>query len=123
MSKNIEIKEGKIQTELEQSKDCLAVTLDYERYQHLLDNGDLTDEQKQEALQLIWQLVCEFVSLGFNVHPMDETPAKCGKGSNIIERATLLPQSDVYSCDKNQDKNKKVIADPNLETAPKGVVE
>lgn len=49
-----------------------TLTIDTNLYQHYLDNADLTEEQKQELLQTLWSIICEFVMLGFNVHPVQQ---------------------------------------------------
>jgi hypothetical protein len=40
-----------------------TLTLDVDLYQHYLDNSDLTDAQKQELLETLWSIVCEFVQM------------------------------------------------------------
>ena len=55
-----------------------SLTLDTAKYQHYLDNSPLSDEEKQEFMQTMWNLVCEFVMLGFEVHPLQQA---CGKDS------------------------------------------
>ena len=56
------------------SSDQPFITVDYERYAHLLEETDLTDEQKREYLQALWGIIVEFVSLGWGVHPLQQTP-------------------------------------------------
>lgn len=52
------------------------VTVDVEKYQSYLDGSDMTDAQKEEFLQSMWQIIIGFVELGFGVHPLQEV---CGK--------------------------------------------
>ena len=40
-----------------------ALTLDVDLYQHYLDNSDLTQEEKIEFLQALWNLINEFKNL------------------------------------------------------------
>ena len=55
-------------------------TLDVEKYERYLEESDLTDEQKKEFLQTLWNIICEFVLLGFDVHPLQQAmEAPCGK--------------------------------------------
>lgn len=42
------------------------------QYLHYLDDEDLTEEQKYEFLENLWNIVSEFVALGFNVHPLQQ---------------------------------------------------
>lgn len=70
------------------------VYIDYARYEHLLENSDLTEDQKQEFLGVLWNLVVNFVDLGFGVHPMQQALDEC----------------DVGACEKNAELS-KAIAD------------
>ena len=49
-----------------------CVRFDVERYDQLLDQPDLTTEQKREFLEAMWNLIVGFVDLGFQVEPLDE---------------------------------------------------
>ena len=53
-----------------------AITVDYERYAHFLEDADLTEDQKREFLQALWSIIVNFVDLGFGVHPLQQA---CGK--------------------------------------------
>lgn len=50
--------------------DPRVVTVDVERYQHFLDESDLTDDEKQQVMQALWGIIVNFVDLGFGVHPV-----------------------------------------------------
>lgn len=52
------------------------LTVDVKKYQALLDESGLSDEQKEEFLQALWSMVVTFVELGFGVHPLQEV---CGQ--------------------------------------------
>ncbi|MEQ9489558.1 MAG: hypothetical protein RIM72_11260 [Alphaproteobacteria bacterium] len=61
-----------------------VVTVDYEFYERFLEDTNLTEEQKREFLQHLWNLICEFVSLGWGVHPLQqaqEGTENCGKSA------------------------------------------
>ena len=64
-----------------------TLTLDVDLYQHYLDNSDLTDEQKKELLETLWNIICEFVQMGFHVHPVQQAQQSSGKDVII----TLTP--------------------------------
>lgn len=66
-----------------------TLTIDVNLYQHYLDNADLTEEQKQELLQTLWQIVCEFVQMGFNINPVGQ--AQCGSGKDETPSRDDLP--------------------------------
>ncbi len=63
------------------SKPSPTLSIDLEFYQNYLDDSDLTDEQKKELLETLWSVVCEFVMLGFNVHPVQQVQESCAKNS------------------------------------------
>ena len=59
-----------------------VITVDVEKYAHLLDDPDLTDQQKQEFLQTVWNIIVGFVDLGFGVHPIQQAQDNCGESMN-----------------------------------------
>lgn len=50
----------------------MALTIDYALYERYLDDCDLTDEQKREFLDNLWNFIVCFVDLGFGVHPLQQ---------------------------------------------------
>lgn len=52
-----------------------AIGVDYEAYAHFLEGTDLSEAEKQELLQSLWNVVVEFVALGFGVHPLQQVGA------------------------------------------------
>lgn len=66
-----------------------AVEFDPVEFLHFLDGTDWTDEQKVEYATLVWNIVCEFVSMGFGVHPIQQAQDACGKP----ETSGTLPPS------------------------------
>lgn len=47
---------------------------------HHLDSWDATDDQKAEYLELIWQIVVQFVDLGFGIHTLSAAAQQtCGQ--------------------------------------------
>ena len=72
-----------------------TLTIDYARYGHYFKEADITEEQKKAVLDTLWHIVIEFVSFGFNVHPLQqamteqtETEAACGKQSTTPSNPT-----------------------------------
>ena len=59
--------------------DRLALTVDYDLYAHYLEDSDLTEEKKREFLAALWTIICEFVALGFGVHPIQQAQSSCGE--------------------------------------------
>ncbi len=47
---------------------------------HHLESWDGSDEEKAEYLELVWQIVVQFVDLGFGIHPLSATAQQtCGQ--------------------------------------------
>ena len=68
-----------------------AITVDYEAYAHFLDGSELSEDQKRAFLQALWALVCEFVALGFDVHPVQQAQDAC---EQLPRNRTNPPYSD-----------------------------
>ena len=73
-----------------------VITVDYERYAHFLENADLTEDQKREFLQALWNIIVEFVSLGFGVHPLQQAQEPCGKLDQAPAYPALTAPDRVY---------------------------
>lgn len=70
-----------------------TLSIDVNLYQHYLDNSDLTDEQKTELLETLWGIICEFVQMGFNVHPVQQAQHSSGKEGIIALTASCEDSS------------------------------
>ena len=44
--------------------------VDLEKYRPYLDGFDMTEKQKDEYLELVWQIVGSFVDVAWGVHPV-----------------------------------------------------
>lgn len=73
----------------------LAVTVDYEKYLHFLEDADISDQDKREFLQTLCGIICEFVSLGFGVHPVQQAQKPCGKREEISAKPSLTAPNGV----------------------------
>ncbi len=60
-------------------RDKRLVAFDAGEFAHFLSGTDWSDEQKAEYISLVWNIVCEFVALGFEVHPVNHAQDTCGK--------------------------------------------
>ncbi|MET3600107.1 hypothetical protein [Martelella mangrovi] len=59
------------------------IEIDFDRYQHFLDESDMSEAQKQAFLSMLWSIMLGFVDLGFGIHPMQQV---CGEDTeNLIE--------------------------------------
>jgi uncharacterized protein (UPF0335 family) len=47
-----------------------TLTLDVAQYEQYLEHWALSEQEKQDLLQTLWNLMCEFVFLGFGVSPV-----------------------------------------------------
>ena len=56
-----------------------TLTIDVSLYEHYLDDSDMSDAEKNEFIQTMWNLVCEFVMIGFKIHPIQQGYQECGK--------------------------------------------
>jgi hypothetical protein len=98
-----------------------AITVDFELYAHYLDDDDLTEDQKREILQAIWNIIVEFVSLGFGVHPAQQVEIACGKlfepaAKNAIPKPDAVEYEDQHLTEKFEN-----AADPEMEKRKKGI--
>lgn len=81
------------------------LTVDVERYQAYLDGTEMTNAQKEEFLQSMWQIIVSFVELGFDVHPLQEV---CGKeGQNTTQSAVGAFDAVQSGQPKDDDKEQK----------------
>lgn len=56
-----------------------SIEFDAGEFVHFLAETDWTDEQKVEYATLVWDIICEFVTMGFGVHPLQLAQSSCGK--------------------------------------------
>ena len=73
-----------------------VVEIDYARYEELLDDPDLTDEQRREFLAALWHILSEFVALGFGVHPLQQAQETCGQNRKSHGDSGILDVDSVY---------------------------
>ena len=97
------------------------ITVDYERYAPLLDDPDLTEEQKREFLQTLWSIVCEFVALGFEVHPAQQAQKACGKAQECGPEPTSTGRDGVYLDQKSLVREFVDSADLEADRVEEGV--
>lgn len=71
-----------------------SVGIDVAKYQAMIDEPGLSDEDKQAFIEALWQIIVAFVDLGFGVHPVQQV---CGQ---VGETARPEPEdrSDVLEC-------------------------
>ncbi len=74
------------------------------KYQALLDEPGLSEEQKEEFLRALWSIVVTFVELGFGVHPLQEV---CGQDSEDGTAEVTAAFNEVESAEIRYCKNIK----------------
>jgi hypothetical protein len=81
-----------------------ALSVDIEEFTRFLDETGWTEEEKAEYITLIWNIMCEFVSLGWGVHPVQQTQKDCGQRA---EDSSLHPEERADEVDlKDQFKRR-----------------
>jgi len=86
-----------------------TLTFDIEEFQHHLDGSNLTDAEKEELLKTLWEIICEFVFLGFGVHPVDHLREDLRRKTLKIAEMTDQKASDPVTCDIETACEKRVI--------------
>jgi hypothetical protein len=74
-----------------------VITFDYSLYDHYLDDTDLSDAQKREFLETMWNLIVELMSLGFDVHPVQQARDACGKLPECLSNPPISKPGAVQS--------------------------
>lgn len=72
-----------------------VITVDYDLYAHYLEDTDLSEDEKREFLQTLWNIVCEFVAMGFGVNPVQQAKESCGKPSETALNTPLSGPDEV----------------------------
>tara|TARA_R110002124_G_scaffold99838_4_gene246096 strand:- start:917 stop:1456 length:540 start_codon:yes stop_codon:yes gene_type:complete len=77
-----------------------VVEIDTAKYQKYLDDPALGEDQKHEIVEAIWGIMMNFVSLGFEVHPVQQAMNEeaCGQLSDALD-----PSPDADSNGAKQD--------------------
>lgn len=72
------------------------IELDLQKYEALLDDENLSEVEKRELVQTLWNVIVEFVSLGFGVHPLQQATPACGQVQNHAPKRPMEPTSEIY---------------------------
>jgi hypothetical protein len=82
----------------------VALTFDAAEFSHFLKDTDWTEAQKREFTEALWQIVVNFVDLGFSLHPVqqviDPTKTLEGDGPSVVpsNNITSQPETKTVSC-------------------------
>lgn len=80
---------------------ALSLEFDAAEFTHFLADTDWSDEEKAEYITLVWNIVCEFVALGFDVHPLQQARKPCGELSESGAVSTSIDSQVVNSSHSN----------------------
>lgn len=58
-----------------QSEGFKALSLDTEYYQALLDDPELSEDQKRIFIETLWSIIVQCVDWGYGIHPVQQTQA------------------------------------------------
>ena len=94
-----------------------VITVDYEKYAHFLEHADLNEDQKREFVQTLWNIIVEFVSLGFGVHPLQQAHEACGQIDETREKPPISGPDEVKSKADILTKNFSGVVDPKADSA------
>lgn len=94
------------------------ITVDVPLYEQYLAESDLTEDEKHEFLQTSWNIICEFVMLGYGVHPLQQIENDRGRSSVNDSFLTLdmLELEDHQITEKFKDAAKTERAAGNKES-------
>ncbi len=53
-------------------------------YRHLIDDPDLTDEQKDELILMVWDLMAQLVDMVYEDHPLQVCQKKSRENNRLI---------------------------------------
>lgn len=115
--------EGAGQTRLsaaELSPPRSVITVDYEKYEHFLETADLSEDQKRQFIDALWQIIVGFVDLGFGVHPAQQAENACGQLGKDGRKRPSAKGSKVEWNSKFLSKNFDDAADPEAGSAAGG---
>ena len=74
------------------------LSVDLARFGHHLDHWDVSEYEKAEYLGLVWQIVCQFVDLGYGIHPLIAATRKsCGQSPETADGGAPAPGNAVNS--------------------------
>lgn len=63
------------------AKPSRVLEFDPVRFVHHLDSWDASFEEKAAYLEVVWQIVVQFVDLGYGIHPLSAAQQRCGQVS------------------------------------------
>lgn len=99
-----------------QRENTKTVQFDLEAYMPLLEDTDISDDQKLELLQALYAIMASFVDLGFS---LEASP--CGKPQKDGDPSACALRKHVYSSHQNNIDRFENAADRTCDAAGEGV--
>lgn len=90
-----------------------VLEVDLDQFQHRLDSAGMTEAQRTEYLQLVWSIVLQFVDLGYQLHPVQQSCGQLGE----TEPNGVPSVLDAVECSEPSDRR------PTPNAAPERVAE
>lgn len=79
-----------------------ALEIDVREFEHFLENSGWSEEQKEKYLQTLWNIICEFVLLGFGVQSVQQVIQEfCGQDAELSTETDLNAGTALESRDRN----------------------
>ena len=77
-----------------------SILVDCKRYENYLTDFDLPEDLKEELMQSVWQIMFDFASRGFEIHPLQQVEQTCARKSDKFPEAQEVPGSRRPGIDK-----------------------
>ncbi|MEM6413288.1 MAG: hypothetical protein AAF720_01355 [Pseudomonadota bacterium] len=87
---------------LHQPEHYPKIEFDYSLYAHFLEGSNLTEKQKFEQLQVLWNCMLEVAMLGWGMHPIQQAINHCGKNPKREPNTALERFYELECEDRNQ---------------------
>ena len=83
-----------------------SLTIDWELYAAMLEDGDLPLEKQKELIETLWSIVVMFVDLGFDLNPVTQI---CGEPDDALsddppDLVSLLKQDQAQASGHEEDR-------------------
>ena len=76
-------------------KDSPVIAVDYEKYLHFFEHADMSEQDKIIFLQTLYDVLLNFVDLGFGVHPVQLAQKACGQVEKNPPKSALTASDEV----------------------------
>jgi hypothetical protein len=97
-----------------------VIECDYAYFQTFLDDPDVSEEEAKTFIDDMWGTICQFVRLGYAVHPVQQARDAIGEGRDSCGQVEkTLPESPVKIQDVIPSKGSKITRQFDENAAPK----